>query len=102
MSNISFILLMSNISFIQCQIILDADMFARIIAARPHVVCLCLGGNYLATATPVMVALDMIRLARRLLSSGVQCVCVGQVCHRLRWRNVTHSVGDSLVQELNA
>ena len=63
--------------------------------------CLCLGGNDLATATPVMVALDNIRLARRLLSAGVQCVCVGQVCRRLRWRNVTHSVGDSLAQELN-
>ena len=80
---------------------LDADMFARIIAVRPNVVCLCLGGNDLATATPVMVALDIIRLARRLLSAGVQCVCVGQVCRRLRWRNVTHSVGDSLAQELN-
>ena len=48
---------------------LDPDMFARIIAARPNVVCLCLGGNYLSTATPVMIALDIIRLARRLLSS---------------------------------
>ena len=74
---------------------LDPDMFARII------VCLCLGGNDLSTATPVMIALDIIRLARRLLSSGVQCVCVGQVCRRLRWRNVSHSVGDSLAQELN-
>ena len=81
---------------------LDADMFARIIGARPNVVCLCLGGNDLSTAKPVMIALDIIRLARRLLSSGVQCVCVGQICRRLRWRNVTHSVGDSLAQELNA
>ena len=81
---------------------LDADMFARIIAARPNVVCLSLGGNDLSTVTPVMVALDIIRLARMLLSSGVQCVCVGQVCRRLPWRNVSHSVGDSLAQELNA
>ena len=81
---------------------LDADMFARIIDVCPNVVCLCLGGNDLTTATPVMVALDIIRLARRLLSAGVQCVCVGQVCRRLCWRNVTHSVGDSLAQELNS
>ena len=81
---------------------LDADMFARIIAARPNVVCPCLGGNDLSTATPVMISLDIIRLARRLLSSGFQCVCVGQVCRHLRWRNVIYLVGASLVQELNA
>ena len=80
---------------------LDADMFARIIAARPHVVCLCLGGNDFPASTPVMIALDIFRLARRLLASGVQCVCIGQVCRRLRWRNVTYAVGASLVQELN-
>ena len=55
---------------------LDADMFARIIAARPHVVCLCLGGNDFPASTPVMIALDIFRLARKLLASGVQCVCV--------------------------
>ena len=43
---------------------LDADMFACIIAARPHVVCLCLGGNDFPASTPVMIALDIFRLAR--------------------------------------
>ena len=52
-------------------------------------------------STPVMIALDIFRLARRLLASGVQCVCIGRVCRRLRWRTVTYSVGASLVQELN-
>ena len=80
---------------------LDADMFARIIAARTHVVCLCLGGNDFPASTPLMIALDIFRLARRLLASGVQCVCIGQVCRRLRWRTVTYAVGASLVQELN-
>ena len=63
--------------------------------------CVCLGGNDFPASTPVMIALDIVRLARRLLASGVQCVCIGQVCRRLRWRTVTYVVGASLVQELN-
>ena len=65
---------------------LATDMFARILAARPDCVFLYLRGNSLDTrsTSPVMVALDILRLARRLLESGVKCVCVGQVCRRLR------------------
>ena len=82
---------------------LAPDMFARILAARPDCVFLCLGGNSLdrRSTSPAMVALDIIQLANRLLESGVRCVCVGQVCRRLKWHTFNFSVGASRVQELN-
>ena len=82
---------------------LAPDMFARILAAHPDCVFLCLGGNSVdrPSTSPAMVALDIIRLAKRLLESGVTCVCVGQVCRRLKWRTCNFSVGASRVQELN-
>ena len=82
---------------------LATDMFARILPARPDCVFLCLGGNSLdrRSTSPAMVALDIIRLANRLLESGVRCGCVGQVCRRLKWRTFNFSVGASYVQELN-
>ena len=83
---------------------LAEDMFARILAARPNIVCLFLGENDLdcqAASTPVMIALDIHRLSSRLLASGVQCVCVGQACCRHRWQTCDYAVGASLVQELN-
>ena len=83
---------------------LAADMCAPILAARPDAVCLFLGENDLdsqAASTPVMVALDIHRLASRLLASGVKCVCVGQVCCRQQFQTCEYSVGASRVQELN-
>ena len=83
---------------------LTADMFAPILAARPDAICLFLGDNDLdiqTASTPVMVALDIHRLASRLLASGVKCVCVGQaVCH-LQWQTCENSIMASRVRELN-
>ena len=83
---------------------LAADMFAPILAARPDVVCLFLGDNDLdsqAASTPVMVALDIHRLANRLLASGIKCGCVWQAVYRLQFQTCDYSVGTSRVQELN-
>ena len=82
---------------------LAPDMFVRILAARPDCVFLCLGGNSLdrLSTSLAMVALDIIRLAKRVLESCVRCVCVGQVCHRLKWHTFNISAGTACVQELN-
>ena len=41
-----------------------------------------------------MVALDILRLAKRLLASGVKCICVGQVCRSLQWRTFNFSMNE--------
>jgi len=77
---------------------------SRVLACRADVVILHIGGNDIcarSASSPIMVAMDVLRLARRLLESGTKRVAVCQVCRRRSWRGLTHEEGTARVIEIN-
>lgn len=83
---------------------LEPSMMARIASYRADVIVLHLGGNTLdgkSFPNPIMVALDIQRLASRLLDTGVRRIVVSQVCRRQKWRNSTVEVGAERVVQVN-
>lgn len=79
-------------------------MMARIVSCRADVIVIHLGGNDLdgrSYPDPIMVAIDIQRLAVRLLGTGVRRVVVCQICRRQRWRNSSYAVGADRVVQIN-
>ena len=77
---------------------------SRVVACRKDIVVLHIGGNDIcdrAASPPIMVALDVLRLARRLLDVGTRRVDVCQVCRRSRWRGLSYEDGAARVIEIN-
>ena len=84
--------------------LLSPSVMSRVVARRADVVILHIAGNYIcgrSASPPIMVALDVLRLARRLLESGTKRVAVCQVCRRSRWRGLSYEEGAARVIEIN-
>ena len=76
--------------------LLSPSVMSRVVARRADVVILHIAGNDIcgrSASPPIMVALDVLRLARRLLESGTKRVAVCQVCQRSRWRGLSYEEG---------
>ena len=76
--------------------LLSPTVMSRVVARRADIMVLHIGGNDIcgrAASPPIMVALDVFRLARRLLEAGTRRVVVCQVCRRSRWRGLSYEDG---------
>ena len=84
--------------------LLSPTVMSRVVARRADIVVLHIGGSDIcgrAASPPIMVALDVLRLARRLLEAGTSHVVVCQVCRRSRWRGLSFEDGAARVIEIN-
>ncbi|KAK2188797.1 hypothetical protein NP493_121g04040 [Ridgeia piscesae] len=84
--------------------LLSPTVMSRVVARRADIVVLHIGGNDIcgrAASPPIMVALDGLRLRRRLLEAGTRRVVVCQVCRRSRWRGLSYEDGAAQVIEIN-
>ena len=83
---------------------LAPTMMERILAYRADVILIHVGGNDLDSRSfpnPIMVAIDIQRLALRLLGAEVKRVVVCQICRRQRWRRSSFSIGAERVVQVN-
>ena len=84
--------------------LLSPSVVSRVLARRADIVVLYLSGSDIcgrSASSPIMVAMDVLRLARRLLESGTKRVAVCQVCRRRNWRGLSYEEGAARVIDIN-